>query len=243
MGLIFNGKSSRDFGIVISSYPALNHGVKRGEAYTIAGRNGTFYTEDGTVDNYIQAYEVAVLEKFRGAASRAADIAAWLMAPGFHRLEDSFEPDYYKIARYAGPLNIEQILGIWGKCTLEFDCLPERWLKTGEDVFTSTADPAIIYNPTPYTSKPIIKLYGSSTLALTINGSHILDVTGQGSGGPVVIDSDAGTITDGSGENIMGQVTFYTAFNDFPVLAPGSNSITLGTNVTDFEIIPRWYVL
>ena len=90
--IIFNGKSSKDFGIIVEQYPAINRGAKRGEAYQIPGRNGTFYSEDGTYDNYVQAYNVAIIEKNRGAAARCADIAAWLSVPGFARLEDSFEP-------------------------------------------------------------------------------------------------------------------------------------------------------
>ena len=121
MGMIFNGQSSWDHGLIITAYPSLNHGAKRAEAYQIAGRNGTFYREEGTFDNYIQTYEVAVREKNRRADLRAADIAAWLMAPGFCRLEDSFEPEFFKMARYAGPLNIEQILGKYGICT--FVCI------------------------------------------------------------------------------------------------------------------------
>lgn len=242
MGMIFNGQSSWDHGLIITAYPSLNHGAKRAEAYQIAGRNGTFYREEGTFDNYIQTYEVAVREKNRRADLRAADIAAWLMAPGFCRLEDSFEPEFFKMARYAGPLNIEQILGKYGICTLEFDCRPERWLKSGEEPITIVSAGSV-FNPTAYDSKPLIKLWGSNTLTFSVNGDTYMDVTGQGSDGPVIIDCDAGTVTDGSGNNIMGVVTFYHTYNDFPKLSPGANTVVFGSNVSSFQIVPRWWTL
>ena len=242
MGLRFNGQNSRDYGLIITAYPPLNHGVRRGEAYTIAGRSGTYYREDGTFDNYIQTYEVAIREKNRRADLRAADIAAWLMQPGFCRLEDSFEPEYFKMARFAGPLNIEQILGKYGKCTLEFDCLPERWLVSGEEPISTLF--GSIYNPTPNYARPLIKMSGGTdTLSLTLNGTKVIEVTGQGSNNPVIIDCDAATITDASGENIMGAATFYLPYNEFPKLAPGANTIFFGDNVTAYELTPRWWVL
>ena len=244
MGLRFNGQNSRDFGLIITAYPPINHGAKRGEAYTIAGRNGTFYREDGTFDNYIQPYEVAVIEKNRRADLRASDIATWLMgANGFCRLEDTFEPEIFRMARFAGPLNIEQILGKYGRCTIEFDCLPERWLRSGEEPI-STIFLGNIYNPTPNYARPLIKMSGGTdTLSLTLNGTKVIEVTGQGSNNPVIIDCDAATITDASGENIMGAATFYLPYNEFPKLAPGANTIFFGSNVTAYEITPRWWVL
>ena len=244
MGIRFNGKNSRDYGLIITAYPPINHGAKRGEAYTIAGRNGTFYREDGTFDNYIQPYEVAVIEKNRRADLRASDIATWLMgANGFCRLEDTFEPEIFRMARFAGPLNIEQILGKYGRCTIEFDCLPERWLGSGEEPI-STIYLGNIYNPTPNYARPLIKMSGGTdTLSITLNGTKVIEVTGQGSNNPVIIDCDAATITDASGENIMGAATFYLPYNEFPKLAPGANTIFFGSNVTAYEITPRWWVL
>lgn len=244
MGLIFNGKSSRDFGLIISKYPPLNHGVKRGEAYTIAGRNGTFYREDGTYDNYIQPYEVAIREKNRRADLRAADVAAWLLgSSGFCRLEDTFEPEYFKMARYAGALNIEQILGKYGKATLEFDCQPERWLKNGEDVQTLIAGVNTIYNPTAFKAKPLIKMYGGGSMVLSVNDTEYFSVYETAESWCCVIDCETGEITDDDGVSKIASTTFYTRYNDFPVLESGINTFEFDSNTDTIEIIPRWWTL
>ena len=60
--IIYDGTSSKDFGIIVEAFPAMNHGAKRGEPYQIAGRNGVFYDEDGTFDNYVQSYQIAIRE-------------------------------------------------------------------------------------------------------------------------------------------------------------------------------------
>ena len=243
--IIFNGKSSTDYGIVIEKRPPQNHGAKRGEAYTIAGRNGTFFREDGTYDNYIQPYEVAIRQGLtRRADLRAADVAGWLLgSSGFCRLEDGFEPEFYRMARYAGPLNIEQVLNAWGRCTLEFDCLPERWLRSGEEAIVGTDAAPTLFNPTPFKAKPVIKLYGSaSLLSVTVNNVHYVDVPGAGSSGPVTIDCETGTIEDATGLSLMGSCIFYGDYNELPELAPGENTLTFA-NASSYEIVPRWWTL
>ena len=245
MGVIFyNGRPSTDFGIIVEKYPPINHGSKRGEAYTIPGRNGTFYTEDGTYDNYIQPYDVAIIEKNRGAAARCADIAAWLAVPGFLRLEDSFEPEYFKLARYAGPLNVEQIMGRYGRCTLEFECQPERWLKSGEiPIVTTSATVIGGRNLTPNTTKPLLKITRSSSTTVSQGNQTLFTIGGYDSDDKdVIIDCAEGTIMSGGGVDLYGSTTFATDYHVFPTLKPGDNVIW-ATNSTRIEIVPRWYVL
>lgn len=245
MGLIiFDGQSSRDFGIVIEKYPAINHGAKRGNAYQVPGRNGTFYNEDGAFDNYIQSYQIAIREMNRGAAARCADIQAWLSKPGFLRLEDSFEPEYFKLARFAGPLNVEQVLGRWGRCTLEFECHPERWLKSGEEpVVTTSSTGLAIRNQTPYISKPLIKVTRSASTVISYSNQTLFTVGGYDSDDKdVIIDCAEGTIVSGGGVDLYGSTTFATDYHVFPTLKPGDNVIWC-TNATRIEIVPRWYVL
>ena len=250
MGVIwFNGVSSRDHGIVVEEYPASCHAVKRGEAYQIAGRNGTFYAEDGTYDNYVQPYKIATREGlFRRADLRCREIADWLLRPsGFCRLQDSFEPEVYRLARFAGPMNIEQVMGRWGRASLEFECLPERWLLSGEheeDVLdTSTAADRHnkVYNPTQFTARPLLKISDTGTVAVTINGTHYLDVNGGTSGITAYVDCEARTIKDANGNDIP--ATFYTTYHEFPSLPPGRSDFTCGANLTAYTCIPSWWTL
>jgi phage-related protein len=135
MGVIhFNGISSAEFGCTIERRPNHTRGSRRGELIEIPGRNGVIVLEDGSYSTYVQQYVVAFEEGDTiPPYKRAEQVAAWLLGShGFCRLEDDFEPDVYRMARYAGPLNIEQVASEYGRCVIEFECQPQRYLKIGE---------------------------------------------------------------------------------------------------------------
>ena len=135
MGVIrFNGISSADFGCTIERRPNHTRGSRRGELIEVPGRNGAAVLEDGSFATYKQEYVMAFKEgDTMPPYKRAAQVAEWLLGSrGFCRLEDDFEPNVYRMARYAGALNIEQVADEYGRVVLEFECQPQRYLKSGE---------------------------------------------------------------------------------------------------------------
>lgn len=241
--IIFNGESSRDHGIVIEKYPETVHPAKRGEGYQIMGRSGTYYHETGCYENVIQPYGIAIREgRFRRADLRSNDIAAWLLgSSGYCRLEDSFSPEEYRLARFAGPMNIEQILGLYGRCTLEFDCKPERWLKSGEKALNIKTT-ASVYNPTIFAAKPLIKITSSSNMIVKINNVLFMTIT-TSEELTAVIDCEEMTVRHPVGVSLMNKTTFANEWNEFPTLEPGMSTFTLTGNETVFEVIPRWWTV
>ena len=133
----FNGTSSDEFGCIIEKRPDHARGERRGDLISVPGRNGVFVMEDGSYTTYKQKYSVSFLEGSENPPhQRTAQVAKWLLgSKGFCRLEDGFEPGYYRLARYAGPLNIAQILNECGQCVLEFECQPQRYLESGESAY------------------------------------------------------------------------------------------------------------
>lgn len=169
MGVIsFNGRSSSEFGCTIEQRPDHTRGSRRGELIEAPGRNGAMVLEDGSYTTYIQSYVVAfkeggTLPPYR----RAAQVAEWLLgSKGFCRLEDDFEPGFFRLARYAGPLNINQVVDAYGRCTLEFECQPQRYLKMGDTEIgmstpfssESVSVPGEIQMPIPYGAAAIYSL-------------------------------------------------------------------------------------
>jgi len=254
---IFNGVNSRDHGIVIESYPQSCHAPRRGTLYEIAGRNGSGVDEDGTYGTYTQPYNINIREGLaRRADLRSSDLAQWLTGePGFLRLEDSFEPEYYRLARYAGPLNIDQIMGRWGRAQIEFECQPERYLVKGERPVD-----LLIYdtqtNPTGQTAFPLLRIAGSGTTTVTVtnNGVTLCAFSvNLGTGRTVEMDSETYTalITAGqqsdNGYNASGLISWTAGPSDyhlFPELRKGTTVFSKsGGTVTTFELIPRWWTL
>lgn len=134
--IIFNGKSSDDFGLVVEYFPESVHAARRGELTPIPGRNGVIVREDGSFDSYVQTYQIwfrKTNENPRDTYANARAVAEWLLnARGFLRLEDSYEPEFFRLARYSGSLNVETVLRNHGRATIQFDVQPQRYLKVGD---------------------------------------------------------------------------------------------------------------
>jgi len=269
--ILFNGRPSTDFEMIVTEYPVLSRGVRRGDSYQIAGRNGTQIREDDTFENYTMTYKVAFPED-RGPSVTTAEIARWLLgSSGFCRLEDTFEPNFYRLARYAGPLNVSQLLDKCGEAPLAFDCQPERFLKSGEKavmlfenvdlVRDSHGVSATIHNPTAFDAAPLIRFTGTGSFVITKPAQHAADAMQIG----VTLDNDnAQTIeidcksyavnyveTVAGAEmrsNASAAIRYLTTYPTLTRLAEGENIVRLEpfdvmhpAQLSKFEIIPRWW--
>ena len=121
-----------------------------------------------------------------------------------------------------------------GKFTLEFDCKPQRFLKSGTVEQTITSGTSIT-NPTAFASQPLIRIYGNGTVTV---GTQTVTVTGNTE---TYVDVDCELMDCFYGTtNLNKKVTL--SGHEFPVLAPGSNTITY-TDVTSVKVTPRWWEL
>lgn len=167
--IIFNGTSSQDFGLVVQKVPPSVHALRRGNLIPIPGRNGVIVHEDGSFDTYTQKYEIWFSDpdsdSGRSAYDTARDIAVWLLgASGFCRLEDDFEPEYYRLARYSGAFDVDMSLLQCGKAVLSFDVQPQRYLKAGETPLTFEGGAsATIMNPTQFEARPLLRFSNVSS--------------------------------------------------------------------------------
>lgn len=135
--ITWNGISSDDLGIVIKTVPEQNHPERKLDIISIPGRNGDLVVSQKAWHNYEQDYEVFAGEKDGDAQKKFMDITAWLTsADGYARLEDSFEPGYYRMAYFAGPFDVEFTLTRIGHATITFNCAPQRFLIDGSEYKT-----------------------------------------------------------------------------------------------------------
>ena len=188
--IYFNGKSSADFGLIVEYFPESVHAARRGELIPIPGRNGVIIREDGAYDTYQQTYQIW----FRNTLNRdtfqtARDVAEWLLAAsGFCRLEDTYEPEHFRLARFVGPLNIETVLRDHGRATLEFDVQPQRYLKSGETPISYEGDSTTTFsitNPTQFEARPLLKFVDTAVTpgfvpqTLTMREDIYIDTSGE----------------------------------------------------------------
>ncbi len=76
---------------------------RRYEAIQVPGRNGDLLIDSGAYNNYTQNYEVYFNAEQYKTPSGARAVREWLQKPiGYQRLEDSYDPEYFRMAYYSG---------------------------------------------------------------------------------------------------------------------------------------------
>lgn len=231
--LIFGGECSKDFGLYISGSGAFNAPERDIETVEVPGRNGSLIIDNGRYKNVTQSYPAFVCRDFPANANA---VRAWLLAePGYQRLEDTYNPDHFRLARYAGTLDFDvRALCRGAETTIAFDCKPQRYLKLGEHKITITVN-TTIKNPTRYPALPQITVYGSGAGTITVGGET---VTITNIDGYLTLDSEIqNAYKDKQNKNST------VKLSEFPVFAPGETEITFSGGVTKIEIIPRWWTL
>ena len=232
---IFNGKKSTDFKIGVEQCRAYYAAAREVERQTVPGRAGELLRETGTYLNGTQSYEIYFNGKASGMTAAAAQIVQWLTSGrGYARLEDSYEPDVYRMACFAGPVEATNWMNRFGRATLEFDCMPQRWLKSGETPVSVTSGQHLQNDWQP--ALPLIRLTGTGDGVLTVGGSTI---TITGMDGSLTIDSESQNAYDGT-TNKNGSIS---VSGGFPVLGTGETVVAFSGGITAVEITPRWWRL
>lgn len=229
--LIFNEKSTKDYGVYISGLNTYNAPERDVEVISVQGRNGDLTIDNGRYKNIDVKYPAFIYNRFNANIEGFRNYL--LSQRGYKRLEDTYHPNEYRLARYKGGLNAKVVDWLEaGEFDLVFDCYPQRFLKEGEHTITIETSGSIYNNYQP--SKPLIRAYGEGTFTIgsvTVTIDEAIDYTD--------IDCELQECYKDTLEtNCNANVTL----TDFPVLESGNNAISM-TGITKLDIIPRWWVL
>ena len=231
--IIFNNKSSVDCRIQVAHPPGYAYPERDYTITHIPGRNGDIIQDNGCYKNVERTYEVSFDAPNEDFATYANAVSAWLHSTtGYARLEDSYEPNYYRMATYQESNIFENLYNQAGTATIVFECKPQRFLKTGDNTIT-IQNSLTIMNPTGFEAYPLFKVTGTSG-ALTVNGNSI---TFSSINDFVMLDCE---LQDAYKENINKNSTIS---GTFPVLKPGSNTISWTGNITSVTMKPRWWTI
>lgn len=156
--IVFNGTSSDEVGVIVEHYPRLIFPRRKVEVYQIPGRNGDRIIDQEVYENYNQPYEVFFDSKrFGGLEVAIPRIASWLLSgTGYGRLEDSYNPTFYRMAFISDAHEFLSFFNEYGRGTLNFNCCPERWYKDGEYEITLTKG-QVLYNPSGFKAWPLLR--------------------------------------------------------------------------------------
>ena len=231
--IIFNNKSSADCRIQVAHPPGYAYPERDYTITHIPGRNGDIIQDNGCYKNVERTYEVSFDAPNEDFATYANAVSAWLHSTtGYARLEDSYEPNYYRMATYQESNIFENLYNQAGTATIVFECKPQRFLKTGDNTIT-IQNSLTIMNPTGFEAYPLFKVTGTSGV-LTVNGNSI---TFSSIDGFVMLDCE---LQDAYKENINKNSTIS---GTFPVLKPGSNTIRWTGSISSVTMKPRWWTI
>lgn len=221
----FNGIDSREMGVIVTAMAETVRAERRIESITVAGRNGSLHTGEGVYESYDRTMECALIKR-----ARLDEITAWLVGSG--EMTFSTEPDKVYRVTIANKISIAQMMRVFQKFQVILDTQPFKYsVNAAGDALELTAPTTIRNSGTVY-SEPLITVYGSGDITLTINGA---DFPLYGVQESITIDSEMMEVFKGN-TNQNGKY----GGAEFPRFEVGKNEIRWTGNVSKIKIQPRW---
>lgn len=222
---VFKGIDSRKMGVYVTRMPETVRPKRRIESITIAGRNGSLHTDEGVYESYDRTMECALKKR-----ARLDEVAAWLVGSG--DIIFSTEPDkVYKIT-IANKVSIAQMMRTFQKFMVTMDTQPFKYSVNAFNDKKVLTEPTRIKNRGTEYSQPIITVYGSGNITLTIND---VDYSLNNVDNYITIDSEMTEVF----KDTENQNSKYSG-TGFPRFEIGENSISWTGEVDRIEIEPKW---
>lgn len=229
---VFNGKDSRDYGVYISGTNVHSGPGRAYDPVEVPGRNGDLLLLNNRLNNVELTYPAFAYANLR---QNLAELKGVLLGTeGYARLMDSYNPDEFRLAYFPGELEIEMAPTLdSGEFEITFLCKPQRYLLSGE-VETAYSTDFTVTNPTAFPARPLLHVMGNGTITI---GDNVIEISDQID--EVYIDSELMDCYLDTDTPLNSYVTF--SGNDFPVFAPGVNSVTFDSTITSIGVTPRWW--
>ena len=238
---VYKGVRSCDLGLRIEKKDVFSAPQYSMEFLSIPGRDGDLIAEGGRFPNVQITYTVFIVaQSVSELYDRLTLVKTWLYADmgSYHNLSDTYDTQCYRQAVFSGKLDIDEQMNRIGMFTITFSCKPFRRTVVGDTPVEFYAN-GVITNPFPFTSKPLIRIFGTGEGSLTIATPNKTSIwTFTDINGYLDIDSE--------------QMNFYkdaTPMNDtvsgtgFPLLYSGDNGVAFSGDITEVHITPRWCCL
>lgn len=217
--------SSRTLGVRLAAPVEIPASTRVVDDIEVAGRAGTLTRLGGWEDTTLTLQLAIPTSDGTDGYRRAA--AAFMDAT---TVSLSGELGLFRRVKHAtvGPLARE--LASWGMFDADMVCQPFTYLDTGLTPVTLTSS-GTLTNPGLLDAAPVITIYGTGQLTLSINGRQCR------------VNSPAGQVTldaDRLVAHVAGNVQTDALTGSFPTLTPGANRITLGTGISKVVVVPNW---
>ena len=253
--IVFDGKSLADFKLYCSGDKTFSAPQRNVDLITIPGRNGSLVRDKDTFANITVEYSCWIPSNFRGNVEGLRNYL--LSKAGYKRLEDTYDPDTFRLAVFQGPLDVSSYYkSTFGSFTLQFQARPERFLKSGETAIVFDSTHKEITNPTLFESKPLIHISNMNLLPLRIlnetteQSITISDtISNNDSVDEIYIDTESlnayGYDYNLNIVNCNDMIVNVSDKEKWFTLSPGKSEVSLVSleTINGFELIPRWWIL
>lgn len=226
---IFKNIDSRDVkGLITSELPPICKPKMRTQVLTLDGRDGSIITPLG-FEAYKKTVKIGLTLGYN-----IDNIIAWLNGAG--QVIFSNEPDKYYNAQIIEAIDYERLLR-FKTANIVFDVQPFKY-STTERTRTFDVDGSQfikIANAGNYTAKPLIKINGSGTINLSVNGVQACTLELQ-TNDNITLDSAEQEAYDDNGFRNR------SMNGNFPVLTVGTNTLSWTGTITEIQIsqYSRW---
>ena len=228
--LIWRGIDSETIaGLIITNIPPISKPKMRNNAIKIDGRDGDIIEELG-YESYTKNVGIGLAGNYK-----LDQVMKFFTGKG--TLIISSEPDKVYYATILDKIDYEKLLR-FKKATVKFYTQPYKYLKDEEEIVLNITNETSIdvSNVGLEKSKPVIKLEGSGTVFINVNGINIFKYEFPEDETEVIIDS--------SEEEAYFDGTFKNRYmtGEFPILDVGTNEISWSGSLTKITIQPksRW---
>lgn len=228
----FDGTDSRNFGVYITGSGVYNAPEREVEMISIPNRNGAFALDKGRFENIEITYPAGIYADTEADFAEAiSDLRNFLCSKrGYCRLTDEYNPNEYRMAIYKSGLEVEPALLRAGEFEITFECMPQRFLTSGETEIT-VSNGQTITNPTRFDAKPLIKAIGDGSIKFNNHTIELINTTvgaivlgdgvyahkGNTSYDTMILPLDLGLVDNGDAitiTNLVGKITYM--FNSVP---------------------------
>lgn len=232
MNIELNGLNSDDYHLVVEHFPSYPMPKRSFNIYSILGRNGDIYQDNGSWENYSDEYQLSLVLGGVDYSTAIRSASKFLSQKGYIRLVDSNDPLVYRMVYIKDGVTITNILNATGKAKMKIDCKPFRYYFSGETAVT-IASGGTLTNPSDVEAYPLIKVTGKGAGTLTI-GAVVMTFKAL----------DDYLMIDCAEQNIYRQLSenrnSYVELGLFPTLLEGINTVSFSGGITGCEITPRW---
>lgn len=224
---IFKGVSSKEFNIIVNSLPPITKPTMRVKETTIDGVDGAIIEELG-YESYDKKIKITITE------NNIDEIISWLNGGGDLILSN--EADKYYKAKVIEQIDFARLIK-YEPVEITFKVQPFKYLyKETYQKFENPVSSIYALNEGLETSKPLIRIKGTGTIEMSIEGREKFIYTFPEGETEVTIDSEKqdaylGTIL--KNRNMTGE---------FPTFKSGRNKINLTGNITEIYLMAnsRW---